>query len=79
MDMAKVEISTAFIRLDAFMKLAALAATGGEAKQLVQSGLVRVNGEVCLQRGRKLVPGDRVELTDTGEGRLVAAGPGYAG
>ena len=79
MDMAQVEISTAFIRLDAFMKLASLASTGGEAKLLVQSGRVRVNGEVCLQRGRKLTPGDCVELPDAGEGRIVAAGPDYVG
>lgn len=79
MDMEQVEISTAFIRLDAFMKLASLAATGGEAKLLVQSGRVRVNGEVCLQRGRKLTPGDCVELPDAEEGRVVAAGPEYAG
>lgn len=53
-------INTEFIKLDAFLKFAGLAATGGEAKQFVTSGLVTVNGEVCTMRGKKLVRGDRV-------------------
>ncbi|MBR3666624.1 MAG: RNA-binding S4 domain-containing protein, partial [Ruminococcus sp.] len=35
---------------------------GGEAKQLIQDGEVLVNGEVCTMRGKKIRPGDRVEL-----------------
>ena len=43
------------------LKLAAAAATGGEAKLLVQEGEVLVNGEVCTMRGKKLRPGDVVD------------------
>jgi ribosome-associated protein len=50
-----------FIELDKFLKLAALAATGGEAKQIVKSGLVLVNGQSETRRGRKLRAGDVVE------------------
>ncbi len=49
--------------MDAFLKLAALAASGGEAKQLISEGLVSLNGEPCSQRGRKLYPGDLVEFS----------------
>ena len=57
-----VKINTPFIRLDALLKFAGAVETGGEAKLLVQEGGVRVNGEVCTQRGKKLRPGDRAEL-----------------
>ena len=57
-----IEISTPFIKLDALLKFAALVGTGGEAKSVIQDGLVLVNGEACTQRGRKLVPGDEVSL-----------------
>lgn len=51
-------IDTETIRLDAALKLTGVAETGGHAKQLVQNGLVQVNGSTCLQRGKKLSPGD---------------------
>ena len=51
-------ISTDYIKLQDAMKLADLAPSGGQAKVLIQSGRVTVNGEVCAMRGRKLVPGD---------------------
>ena len=60
--METISINTEFIKLDSFLKLAALTGTGGEAKMLIQDGLVLVNGEVCTQRGKKLRPGDTVEL-----------------
>lgn len=50
------------IRLGQFLKLAGLVDTGGEAKMRVQSGEVRVNGEVDTRRGRQLMPGDLVEM-----------------
>ena len=37
-----------------------MVSSGGEAKQLIQDGQVSVNGEPCLQRGKKLRPGDKV-------------------
>lgn len=56
----KVNISTEFIRLDAFLKLANAVQTGGHAKIVIQNGEVSVNGAVCLMRGKKLRPGDIV-------------------
>ena len=50
------------IRLDQFLKWEGLVSTGGEAKLRIQGGEVRVNGFQETQRGRKLRPGDRVEL-----------------
>ena len=60
--MEKITIETDFIKLDALLKFAALVESGGEAKHLIAEGLVRVNGEVCTMRGKKLYPGDRVSL-----------------
>ncbi len=60
--MDKVEITTEFIKLDALLKFAGLCETGGEAKLCVEEGLVKVNGKTCLQRGKKIRPGDTVEL-----------------
>ena len=54
----KVCISTEYIRLDAFLKLANAVQPGGHAKMVIQNGEVSVNGEVCLMRGKKLRPGD---------------------
>ncbi len=59
-----------YIKLDQFLKLAQMAQTGGQAKALILEGLVKVNGEVELRRGRKLHHGDRVEVE--GEELLVA-------
>ena len=50
------------LRLDDALKLAGVAGTGGQAKQLIQQGEVRVNGEVETRRKRKLVEGDVVEV-----------------
>ena len=54
-----VAISTEFIKLESAMKLANILPSGGAAKQEIQEGLVKVNGEVCTMRGKKLYPGDR--------------------
>ena len=60
--MQKILIHTEFIKLDALLKFAGLCETGGEAKELVQGGAVKVNGEVCTMRGKKLRPGDTVQF-----------------
>lgn len=51
------------IKLDSFLKAVDAVCSGGEAKVLIQEGEVRVNGETELRRGRKLRPGDTVELS----------------
>ena len=63
--MEKIAIRTEYIKLDAFLKFAGMLHTGGEAKTAVADGLVRVNGEVCTMRGKKLRPGDIVEYDGT--------------
>ena len=57
-----ITITTEFIKLDSLLKFANAVATGGEAKQIVQDGLVKVNGETCTMRGKKIRPGDVVEV-----------------
>ena len=44
------------------LKFAALVGTGGEAKYVIGEGMVKVNGEVCTMRGKKIYPGDKVEF-----------------
>ncbi len=61
-----VSISTEFITLDAFLKWVGVASTGGYAKTLIASGMIKVNGEVELRRGRKLRPGDQIALSGGG-------------
>lgn len=56
--MEMITITTEYIKLQDLLKLAAITATGGEAKLLIQDGEVLVNGEVCTMRGKKLRPGD---------------------
>ncbi|WP_199246400.1 RNA-binding S4 domain-containing protein [[Phormidium] sp. ETS-05] len=51
-----------WIKLDQFLKYQGVAATGGQAKLMIQDGEVEVNGEVETRRGRKLVEGDRVTV-----------------
>ena len=71
----QIEITTEFIKLDSLLKFAGLVMTGGEAKEVVLDGLVSVNGEVCLMRGKKIRPGDAVSFD--GEELEVVAGEGY--
>ena len=59
--MRYVSINSDFIKLDQFLKLADFVMSGGEAKVIIMSEEVKVNGEVCTQRGKKLRSGDVVE------------------
>ena len=68
--MQKILIHTEFIKLDALLKYVGLCETGGEAKELVQGGAVKVNGEVCT--GKKCRAGDIIEL----DGQSVEIGQG---
>ena len=70
--MERVVIHTDFIKLDALLKFAGLCETGGEAKERIQAGEVRLNGEVCTMRGKKCRTGDTVEL----DGRAVRIAEG---
>ena len=55
-----VRITGDFIRLDALLKFATIVPTGGEAKLLIQSGKVFVDGKSCILRGKKIKPGSVV-------------------
>ena len=63
--MESIYISTEFIKLGQFLKLCGEAGSGSEARIMIESGLVRVNGEKIFLRGKKVFPGD-----------IIIAGPG---
>ena len=65
----EIPITTEYIKLESFLKLAGIAETGGLAKGMIQDGEVWVNGEICTMRGKKLRPGDSVSCM--GQGFLV--------
>jgi len=58
----KVKITTEFIKLDQLLKFAGAVAIGSEAKELILDGQVKVNGEVCTMRGKKIRGGDVVTV-----------------
>ena len=58
--MENIKITTEFIKLQDLLKFANMVGTGGEAKIIIQEGEVKVNGEVCTMRGKKIRPGDTV-------------------
>ena len=60
--MQKITIRDEFIKLGQALKLAGLCQSGVDAKFAVQDGLVKVNGQVELQRGKKLYDGDVFEF-----------------
>ena len=66
MNFEPIKIKEEFIRLDSAMKLASLVSTGGHAKMVIQNGEVKVNGEICTMRGKKLHKGDTVEFENGG-------------
>lgn len=57
-----VKIITDFIKLDQLLKYTGVAENGSNAKEMILDGLVKVNGEVCFLRGKKLYKGDRVSI-----------------
>ena len=64
-------IHTEFIKLQDALKYANIVYSGGEAKQLILDEQVKVNGEVCTMRGKKLRPGDKFEFM--GQPYLITA------
>lgn len=58
----QISIHTEFIRLQELLKFSGATETGGDAKRIIQEERVFVNGELCLQRGRKLHPGDKATI-----------------
>lgn len=60
--MIEIAIQEDYIKLDSFLKLANFVSSGGEAKLRIAAGEAYVNGAPCMQRGKKLRPGDVVSL-----------------
>ena len=60
--MTEIKISTPFIKLDQFLKFSGISFDGAEAKEMIKQGLVTVNGEAELRRGRKLYEDDEIKV-----------------
>lgn len=72
--MEQVAIQTEFIKLQQVLKLAGLVDQGSDVKFYLAEGMVKVNGEVASERGKKIRPGDIVELIGVGTVEVVAEG-----
>ncbi|WP_379137620.1 S4 domain-containing protein YaaA [Paenibacillus sp. sgz500958] len=72
--MKSIVIHSEYIKLDQFLKLSDCVSTGGMAKALLQEGYVLVNGEKEERRGRKLYPGDQIEVQDAGSFEVIGGG-----
>lgn len=62
--MENITIKDEYIKLGQAIKLAGMVSSGVEAKDMIQDGLVKVNGDVEFQRGKKVRPGDVVEFNN---------------
>lgn len=60
--MKTIKITTPYIKLDQLLKFARVCETGGEAKNIIQSGEVLVNDQTESRRGRKIVDGDIIKI-----------------
>lgn len=58
----EIFIKTPFIKLGPLLKLADIIGSGGMVKMIIQDGLVKLNGQTCTQRGKKVHPNDFVEV-----------------
>jgi len=62
--MEKISINTEYIKLDQLLKFANAVEGGGMAKNVILDGSVKVNGDVVMQRGKKLKEGDVIEFNN---------------
>lgn len=60
-----VTIKTEYIQLQSLLKFKGISETGGQAKEFIQEGLIKVNGEFCTARGKKIRNGDIVSAFGT--------------
>ena len=60
--MQKILITTEYIKLDSFLKLAGVSESGGQSKVFIKDNKVQVDGETCTMRGKKLYPGALVQV-----------------
>lgn len=72
METANIAIKTEFIKLDQLLKFSGIAESGADAKDMILSEMVFVNGEVCTMRGKKIRAGDEVLLEfEDGQYKIV--------
>ena len=69
--MEEIKFNTEFIKLQQFIKLARVVGQGSDAKMLILDGIVKVNGEVCLLRGKKIRNGDIIEIEEFGTFKAI--------
>ena len=62
--MEEIKLDTDYIKLDQFLKFCGIAQTGGQAKMMIADGLVKVNGEVSRQRGKKIRKNDKIKVDE---------------
>jgi S4 domain protein YaaA len=67
----EIKVETEFIPLGQFLKLADVIQTGGMAKWFLSENFIFINGEQDQRRGRKLYPGDKVEIQAFGKFLVV--------
>ncbi len=60
--MKEIKINTEFIKLDAFLKWSGAVTQGSDAKKYIKNGEVKVNGNVEIQRGKKIRAGDEIDF-----------------
>ncbi|OEH91991.1 hypothetical protein BFG57_17370 [Bacillus solimangrovi] len=70
--MEEITIDTEYITLGQFLKLAGVIDTGGMAKIFLSEYEVYINQEQDQRRGRKVYPGDEIEIPDVGNFRVVS-------
>lgn len=70
--MEKIYIHTEFIKLQQALKLAGLVDQGSDVKFYLSEGMVLVNGAVATERGKKIRPGDSIELKGVGRVEVAA-------
>ncbi|CCQ96927.1 S4 domain protein [[Clostridium] ultunense Esp] len=63
--MREVKIKTNIIKLDQLLKFAGITQTGGESKNIINMGMVSVNGNIVKERGKKIKKGDIIEIENT--------------
>ncbi|MBQ2580518.1 MAG: RNA-binding S4 domain-containing protein [Ruminococcus sp.] len=64
MKTVEIKIKTEFIKLDSLLKFAGVVETGGIAKEIIAEERIKVGGEVCTMRGKKIRPGDKVQIDE---------------
>lgn len=63
-EQTEIKINSEFIKLDSLLKYAGIVETGGIGKEIILEERIKVNGEVCTARGKKIRKGDKVQIDE---------------